>query len=173
MTDGIQVLGPSPGKSLLQLLFVFVLGGAALIFALMQYAGDVGKISGFVLLILWVISLPFIVGSALSALFNGKLYEKAKLAIRNGEVTPTWIVRSSFCNGILIVDEKHKKLHVNGRVCEFSDVKHIEFYTHKGNNYINVILRNGQNPVNKIMVDDEVSAKQAFERLENSLADTN
>ncbi|MGF7213646.1 hypothetical protein GGE65_008292 [Skermanella aerolata] len=170
MTENIQNLGSSPGKNSIQMLIIIVLGGASLIFILMQYAGDFGKISGFVLLILWCISLPFVIGSALAALLNTSVYRKAQSAVRNGDVTPTWVVRNFLCNSILIVDEGHKKLYINGKICNYADVKTIECSQHKGKNFLSIILKKGQNPVNNIMMDDEASAKQAFERLENSLS---
>jgi hypothetical protein len=118
---------------------------------------------------------PVLVGTFIAALINARDYRKAKRLVAAGELNASYFGRNNACKGIAIVDESNKRLYLNGQLYDFSNIKSIRLnWTAVGRKntreyYIEVVLKSGAAPLQKVSFDGENSANNFYHRLANTL----
>lgn len=168
-----RVLGSSP---LLTTLAIWgaIFGGAITVIGLMIASGDaalmfVGILASPVLVIML---FPF--ARAFGSAVAGQLvhYGAARRALEQGAIDPDWAVRGSACLGIALVDEKNRRLYVNGDVFPFEDVRQVAWAaaaTGSSHNTIDFMMRTGPRPFRRVVLDSGEDVMAAFARISNAL----
>jgi hypothetical protein len=161
------VLGKSPVSSTL-LRYALM---AAIPLALIVAGNKSAMIVGLCFIV--VLGLPYLMAFAKDigqAVRGSSHHRAAASALSEKTITPSFIGRGSACIGIAMVDEQRRKVYVNGTVADFSQIEDTEIgpFEHKLV-YLDLMLRSGVEPVQRIVFDNEEAAKKFEQRLRNAM----
>jgi len=165
-------IGPHPVIDMIKgwvklLIISSVLGGA--IYLINEGAGAIYLV---IWSIFWFFGIGTIIVSILFSIAGLSNYNSAKKAIISGFV-PSYVGKNSLNQGIVMVDESRKRIYVNKVVYDFSDIKTIHNEAMDNGRawryYLEIRMKSGANPVQRVFFDTEAEASQFFVRLGNSL----
>ena len=169
MSNIEKEVGTNPVWGVVLTGLLFLGGGAAIIVSLFKFGGDGAKVFSLLLFFVWCFAwIPFL-GMLLASMLNLGIYNKARNAIRTGNFSPTWIARNTTCTGIIMVDEKNRRLYANGDIFSFDNVRKTGLEMIGNKNFLEIVVNTGDNPIRRISMDNANDARQHYERLNNSL----
>lgn len=124
--------------------------------------------------LLWYFMGAFFLLRAILYSITSGVYKKAKRLVDDGKLIVSYIGRKAVaCHGMAVVDEQNRRLYLNGHLYEFADVKSIQSGWEKKNNsqdhYVEIVVKHGAVPVQKVWFDNDQAATNFSHRLGNSL----
>lgn len=134
----------------------------------------VGIIVGLLLGLLWTFALgPTLLGKLIAASINSRVYKEAGKLIAEGKLVAGYFGRNLSCEGLAVVDEQNKRLYLNGHLYDFGDIKSIQpgWITKRTEtkHYVEIIVKHGAAPMQKVWFDGEHAATTFCHRLGNNL----
>ena len=161
-------IGLNPVKNALRFHLVITL--ICTVIMLITWALDDSRGAGLVVMGFFVFIVMAITGlsmlvSLIEAIGTKSFYNKAKILVENGGLTPSYVGRNSLCQGICVVDEENKALFLNNEIFSWTDVREVKLNDDK----VSVILKNGADPVRPFRLANANQAAEFFHRLLNTL----
>lgn len=169
-----SIIGPNPFLVTMLIWGSIYAGSIGLVTLLVVNGSKYGVVLFFVVaILLFFLLFPFAksFGFSLGGYMGG--YRRARKAIQNGMIDPDWAVRGAACTTIAMVDEKTRRIYINGTVYDFDDVKNLGWVSNPNDPYagyaLDFYMRSGSMPVNRIEFGNEHDMRQALGRLSNVL----
>lgn len=161
-------LGQHPATRFIKFVMYLLVGG---VLSGIVYLYD--PMSAFVTGPISVLVVLYIVFGSIAVVSSGrskwKIYNSAKEMISEGILVPSYSGKNRDWQSLMIVDEDNSQVFLNGKLYKFEDIKGFSHAWNKYWHYLEIVLKKGENPVQKVIFDSESDALNFYHRLGNTL----